>query len=89
LPISNLASYSMYFPLDGNPTVLVRALSEISQVVIVIAPPTVILLACWCRSRIAPAGTNEAECTSLRGLSRTLHSASRAPRTQGETGVFG
>ncbi len=42
LPISNLASYSMYFPLDGNPTVLVRALSEIAQVLIVIAPPTVL-----------------------------------------------
>jgi hypothetical protein len=89
LPISNLASYSMYFPLDGNPTILVRALSEISQVLIVIAPPTMILWACWCRSRAANSGVSESECSLLRGIPHVQHSGPRTQLAQGETGILG
>ena len=72
LPISNLASYSTYFPLDGNPTILIRALSEISQVLIVVAPPTMILWACWCRSRASPSGADQTDCSSLHGFPHAM-----------------
>jgi hypothetical protein len=59
LPISNLASYAMFFPLDGISTVPVRAFSEIAQVLIVIVPPTIMLWRCWRRSQTEPHGADD------------------------------
>ena len=59
LPISNLTSYAMYFPLDGIPTVPVQAFSELSQVLIVVGPPTVLLWKSWRKSRTEPHGADD------------------------------
>ena len=59
LLISNLASYAMYFPLDGIPTVPVQAFSELSQVLIVVGPPTVLLWNSWRKSRTEAYGADD------------------------------
>jgi hypothetical protein len=89
LPISNLASYSLYFPLDGNTTVLVRAVSEIAQVVIVIVPPTVILLACWRNSRAARPGNEEAQRCASQRVSRARLNPAPASFASDETSISG
>ncbi|HEX4147552.1 MAG TPA: hypothetical protein VHY20_01135, partial [Pirellulales bacterium] len=85
LPISNLASYAMYFPLDGIPAVPVRALSEILQVLIVVAPPTIILWAGWRRSRAELPGANDLQ----HGVPRLARHRPEAALAQGESVIPG